>query len=147
MKGDEYNAVAERQASWRELRETGLVGRFMLLCLGVWLHAADMLVTATTPPAIVADIGGVPYVSWMISLYQVGAIIAGAASAVLSERLGGWPSGRLRCRRRCCARLPRATCRRRRAPGQRHGPGRLSAPPVSGPMGRLSSRPCSAPTR
>ncbi len=45
-----------------------------------------MLVTATTTPSIVAEIGGVPYVSWMISLYQVGAIIAGAASARVSER-------------------------------------------------------------
>ena len=72
--------------SWRDLRSTRLLGRFTLLCLGVWLHAADMLVTATTTPSIVDDIGGVPYVSWMISLYQVGAIIAGAASAMLSER-------------------------------------------------------------
>jgi MFS family permease len=45
-----------------------------------------MLVTATTTPSIVEDIGGVPYVSWMISLYEVGAIIAGAASAMLSLR-------------------------------------------------------------
>jgi MFS family permease len=52
----------------------------------VWLHAADMLVTATTTPSIVAEIGGVPFVSWMISLYQVGAIIAGAASARLCEQ-------------------------------------------------------------
>jgi MFS family permease len=71
---------------WRELWATRLLGRFMLLCLGVWLHAADMLVTATTTPSIVDEIGGVAYVSWMISLYQVGAIIAGAASAMLSER-------------------------------------------------------------
>jgi len=26
---------------------------FVLLCLGVWLHAADTLVTATVTPAIV----------------------------------------------------------------------------------------------
>jgi MFS family permease len=78
--------TAESKASWRELWQTRLLGRFTLLCLGVWLHAADMLVTATTTPSIVADIGGVPFVSWMISLYQVGAIIAGAASAMLAER-------------------------------------------------------------
>lgn len=64
-----------------------MLGRFILLCLGVWLHAADMLVTATITPSIVDEIGGVAYVSWMISLYQVGAIIAGAASAVLCQRL------------------------------------------------------------
>jgi MFS family permease len=64
-----------------------MLGRFLLLCLGVWLHAADTLVTATITPSIVDEIGGVAYVSWMISLYQVGAIIAGAASAVLCQRL------------------------------------------------------------
>jgi MFS family permease len=78
--------TALQPVGWRELWATGLLGRFMLLCLGVWLHAADMLVTATTTPSIVDEIGGVAYVSWMISLYQVGAIIAGAASAMLSER-------------------------------------------------------------
>jgi len=64
-----------------------MLGRFLLLCLGVWLHAADTLVTATITPSIVDEIGGVAYVSWMISLYQVGAIIAGAASAVLCQHL------------------------------------------------------------
>jgi MFS family permease len=73
-------------ASWRELWTSGLLGRFLLLCLGVWLHAADMLVTATITPSIVDEIGGVAYVSWTISLYQVGAIIAGAASAMLCQR-------------------------------------------------------------
>jgi len=80
------NSTPVPKASWRELWRTGLLGRFNLLCLGVWLHAADMLVTATTTPSIVDDIGGVPFVSWMISLYQVGAIIAGAASAMLAKR-------------------------------------------------------------
>jgi MFS family permease len=73
--------------TWRALLASHQLGRFLLLCLGVWLHAADTLVTATITPSIVEEIGGVAYVSWMISLYQVGAIIAGAASAVLCQRL------------------------------------------------------------
>ncbi len=73
--------------TWRALLASHRLGRFLLLCLGVWLHAADTLVTATITPSIVEEIGGVPYVSWMISLYQVGAIIAGAAAAVLCQRL------------------------------------------------------------
>ena len=48
----------------------------------------NSLVTATTVPAIVADIGGVPYVAWTISLYQIGAIVAGAATALLCRRRG-----------------------------------------------------------
>ena len=74
--------------SWREVWESGQLGRFVLLCVGVWLHAANSLVTATTVPAIVADIGGVPYVAWTISLYQIGAIVAGAATALLCRRRG-----------------------------------------------------------
>jgi MFS family permease len=61
---------------------------FCLLCLGVWLHSADTLVTATIAPSIVRDLGGLAYVNWTVSLYEVGAIIAGAAAGALSLRLG-----------------------------------------------------------
>lgn len=64
------------------------LGRFILLCLGVWLHSADTLVTATIAPAIVGELGGVAYINWTISLYEVGAIIAGAAVAALCARYG-----------------------------------------------------------
>jgi MFS family permease len=84
---NEDSAVAAPAGTWRALWSSHMLGRFLLLCLGVWLHAADTLVTATITPSIVDEIGGVAYVSWMISLYQVGAIIAGAASAVLCQRL------------------------------------------------------------
>ncbi len=67
---------------------SGLMGRFALLGMGVWLHAADSLVTATISPAIVDDLGGVAYLNWTIALYQVGAIIAGAAAAVFAARWG-----------------------------------------------------------
>jgi MFS family permease len=62
--------------------------RFALLCIGVWLHSADTLVTATIAPAIVDDLGGIAYINWTISLYEVGAIIAGAAAAMLCLRFG-----------------------------------------------------------
>ena len=78
----------DRSGTWRELYATGLLGRFIVLCFGIWLHAADSLVTATIAPAIVADIGGVAYINWTIMLYQVGAIIAGAAAPMLYRRTG-----------------------------------------------------------
>jgi MFS family permease len=78
----------DRGGAWRDLSASGLLGRFVLLCTGVWLHAADSLVTATIVPAIVYEIGGVAYVAWTISLYQVGAIVAGAATAALCQRIG-----------------------------------------------------------
>lgn len=77
-----------RAGAWQELRASGLFGRFLLLCGGVWLHAADSLVMATIVPAVVDDIGGVAYVAWTISLYQIGAIVAGAATALLCKRVG-----------------------------------------------------------
>jgi len=70
------------------LATSGLTGRFLLLCLGVWLHSADTLVTATIAPDIVADLHGITYINWTISLYEVGAIIAGAATAALCARFG-----------------------------------------------------------
>lgn len=65
-----------------------VMARFALLCVGVWLHSADTLVTATIAPSIVVDLGGIAYINWTMSLYEVGAIIAGAAAAVLCLRSG-----------------------------------------------------------
>jgi MFS family permease len=79
-------ASTARRSGWYELRATGLLGRFLVLCMGVLLHSFDTLVTATIAPAIVEDIGGVAYVNWMISLYQLGAIIAGTTTAFLAQR-------------------------------------------------------------
>jgi MFS family permease len=79
---------AKERSAWRELGDSGRLPQFILLCLGVWLHAADTLVTATIMPSVVEDIGGVAYVNWTISLYQIGSILAGAATGVLSRRLG-----------------------------------------------------------
>ncbi len=39
-------------------------------------------------PAIVADIGGVNLIAWTIALYQLGSIVAGAASGLLANRYG-----------------------------------------------------------
>jgi MFS family permease len=64
------------------------MGRFLLVGFGVWLHAADSLVTATIAPAIALDLGGIAYINWTVSLYQVGAIVAGAAAAAMCARWG-----------------------------------------------------------
>src|SRR5260370_25656915 len=65
--------------------------RFLVLCVGIWLHAADSLVTATIAPAIVDDIGGIAFINWTIMLYEVGAIVAAAAAPMLCQRLRGKP--------------------------------------------------------
>jgi MFS family permease len=76
------------QNTWRGLYESGLLTRFVIMCFGIWLHAADTLVTATISPAIVEDIGGLVFINWTITVYEVGAIVAGAVAATLSQRVG-----------------------------------------------------------
>jgi len=74
--------------SWRELAATGQLAKFTLLCLGVWLHAADSLLAATVMPAAVAEIGGVVFINWALALYQLGSILAAAATGAVTARLG-----------------------------------------------------------
>lgn len=78
----------ERGETWRSLYASGMLRRFIVLCLGIWLHAADSLVTATIAPSIVETLGGVAYINWTIILYEMGAIVAGAAAPLLYRRLG-----------------------------------------------------------
>jgi len=80
--------IPDSGQTWRDLYKSGLLGRFIVLCVGIWLHAADTLVTATISPAIVDDIGGVAFINWTLLLYQVGAIVAGAAAPMLCQRIG-----------------------------------------------------------
>jgi MFS family permease len=73
---------------WTELLDGGHLPRFSLLCLGVWLHAADSLLVATVMPSAAAEIGGVAYINWTIALYELGSIVAGAAAGLFSLRAG-----------------------------------------------------------
>ena len=49
---------AARANTWSDLLAEGRLPRFALICLGVWLNAADSLVTATILPSVGADLGG-----------------------------------------------------------------------------------------
>jgi MFS family permease len=80
--------VAAESRRAESLSFGSVTARFILLCVGVWLHSADTLVTATIAPAIVLDVGGIAYINWTMSLYEVGAIIAGAAAAMLCLHWG-----------------------------------------------------------
>ena len=59
-----------------------------VLCLGVWLHAADSLLAATVMPSAIAEIGGLAFIYWTVALYQLGSILAGAITGILAVRLG-----------------------------------------------------------
>src|ERR1700742_2080576 len=76
------------QNGWADLLADGRLPRFALIALGVWLNAADSLVTATIMPSVGRDLGGYQYFSWTIAGFLVGAIMAGASSGRLAEVLG-----------------------------------------------------------
>lgn len=73
---------------WGELLTRRHALPLAIVCLGVWLHAADSLLVATMIPAIVAEVGGAHLISWTVALYEIGTIIAGAAGGLLSIRYG-----------------------------------------------------------
>jgi MFS family permease len=74
--------------SWRGLLNAELAPRFALLCLGIWLNAADTLVTVTIMPSVAKEIGGWQYFGWSIAAFLLGSILAGACAGKLSIRFG-----------------------------------------------------------
>ncbi|WP_282371203.1 MFS transporter [Defluviimonas aestuarii] len=74
--------------AWRDLLRRDTAASLALVCLGVWLHAADSLIVATMMPAIVAGIGGDHLVAWNFALYETGSIVIGAASGLIAIRHG-----------------------------------------------------------
>jgi hypothetical protein len=79
-------------AGWRDLMAPGLAARFAFLCLGIWLNAADALVTVTLTPTIAKEIGGFQYFGWSVAAFLLASIIAGAASGRVSMTLGLRPA-------------------------------------------------------
>lgn len=80
--------ITAGRGGWADLLADGRLPRFALICLGVWLNAADSLVTATIMPSVGADLGGYGYFSWATAGFLVGAILAGASAGRLSELFG-----------------------------------------------------------
>lgn len=75
-------------AGWRDILTPHYFTPLALVCLSVWLHAADSLLVATMMPAMVAEIGGANLISWTVALYEIGSIVAAAASGLLAIRHG-----------------------------------------------------------
>jgi MFS family permease len=74
--------------SWADVLGEGRLPHFILICLGVWLNAADSLVTATIMPSVGHVLGGYAYFGWATALYLLGSVLAGASSGVLALRFG-----------------------------------------------------------
>jgi predicted MFS family arabinose efflux permease len=80
--------AAAPTTSWSDFLAEGRAGRMALICLGLWLNAADSLVTTTIMPTIGRQLGGYAFFSWATAAYAVGAILSGATAARLSGRVG-----------------------------------------------------------
>jgi MFS family permease len=76
------------RSEWAHVLADGRASRLALICLGIWLNAADSLVSATIMPSVAAQLGGYTYFSWATAGFLVGAILAGASAGRLSERYG-----------------------------------------------------------
>ena len=79
---------APAAGSWADVLGEGRLPRFALICLGVWLNAADSLITATIMPSVGRSLGGYAYFGWATAGYLLGSVLAGASSGVLALRFG-----------------------------------------------------------
>lgn len=79
---------ARTDGSWADVLGDGRLPRFVLICLGVWISAADSLVTATIMPSVGADLGGYAYFGWATAGFLLGSVLAGASSGLLALRFG-----------------------------------------------------------
>ncbi|HEY9236135.1 MAG TPA: MFS transporter [Phenylobacterium sp.] len=80
--------VARQDGSWADVIGEGRLPRFVLICMGVWITAADSLVTATIMPSVGADLGGYAYFGWATAGFLLGSVMAGASSGLLALRFG-----------------------------------------------------------
>lgn len=81
------SAAAER-ATWTEVLAEGRAPLFALVCLAVWLVAADSLVTTTIMPTVGADLGGYAWFGWATAGFLLGSILAGASAGWLGLKVG-----------------------------------------------------------
>lgn len=82
------NSSPGPQASWRDLFSREYLPRLATLALALWLHASNSMLTATTMPSAIGEIGGLELISWTFALYLAGSISAAASISLLVTRLG-----------------------------------------------------------
>jgi MFS family permease len=81
-------SAAPASGSWADVLGEGRLPRFVLICLAVWLNAADSLVTATIMPSVGRALGGYAFFGWATAGYLMGSVLAGASSGVFALRFG-----------------------------------------------------------
>src|SRR5690242_1522089 len=76
------------EARWKDLFTLELLPRAVLVCFGIWLNAADSLVTTTIMPSVVRAIGGYSYFAWPVATYLLGSILGGASAGHFAHTRG-----------------------------------------------------------
>ena len=74
--------------SWHELVNRDYLPKLITLCMALWLHASNSMMTATTMPNAVDEIGGLNLISWTFALYLAGSIAAAASMSIVVARIG-----------------------------------------------------------
>jgi MFS family permease len=82
------NNAREVEGSWRDLFNREYLPRLVTLALALWLHASNSMLTATTMPSAIEEIGGLELISWTFALYLAGSISAAASISLLVARQG-----------------------------------------------------------
>ena len=80
--------ASRQRVGWREILTREYLPQLLTLCLAIWLHAANSMLTATTMPDAVRDIGGLRLISWAFALYLMGSIVAATAISVCVASYG-----------------------------------------------------------
>ena len=79
---------AEGIGGWGEVLFGPQAALAWVLLLGVWLNAADGLVTVTLMPSVARSIGGYAYFAWATGAFFLGGIVSCASGGRLAVRLG-----------------------------------------------------------
>lgn len=82
------NAPVERGGSWRDLLTREHFPKLATMALALWLHASNSMLTATTMPSAVGEIGGLNLISWTFALYLAGSLSAAASISLLVASMG-----------------------------------------------------------
>lgn len=77
-----------RIEGWRDLISDGRGPGFALICLGVWLSAADSLVTATIMPSVGRSLGGYAYFGWATASYLLASVVTAASAGFVARVFG-----------------------------------------------------------
>src|ERR1700761_2071822 len=75
-------------ARWKDLLTLEVLPRVILVCFGIWLNAADSLVTTTIMPSVARAIGGYASFAPAAASYLLGSILGGASAGHLAHTRG-----------------------------------------------------------